>query len=73
MRCPNAMHGIRSLFYVHVYQPKGLNDDEDDNDNDDDDFRLLTQGSKLKKSSGHLLATNRRIIVTICKFLVASL
>ena len=32
-----------------------------------------TQGSKLKKSSGRLLATNWRNIVARCKFLVASL
>ena len=31
------------------------------------------QGSKLKKSSGRLLATNWRNIVARCKFLVASL
>ena len=31
------------------------------------------QGSKLKKSSGRLLATNWRNIITRCKFLVASL
>ena len=30
------------------------------------------QGSKLKKSSGRLLATNWRNIVARCKFLVAS-
>ena len=34
---------------------------------------LPLQGSKLKKSSGHLLATNWRNIVARCKFLVASL
>ena len=33
----------------------------------------LLQGSKLEKSSGRLLATNWRNIVTSCKFLVASL
>ena len=31
------------------------------------------QGSKLKKSSGRLLATNWRNVVARCKFLVASL
>ena len=31
------------------------------------------KGSKLKKSSGYLLATNWRNIVNRCKFLVASL
>ena len=35
--------------------------------------RLFLQGSKLKKSSGRLLANNRRNIVARCKFLVASL
>ena len=34
---------------------------------------IILQGSKLKKSSGHLLATNRRNVVARCKFLVASL
>ena len=34
---------------------------------------MLSQGSKLKKSSGCLSATNWRNIVTRCKFLVASL
>ena len=34
---------------------------------------ILNQGSKLKKSSGRLLATNWRNIVASCKFLVASL
>ena len=34
---------------------------------------MLSQGSKLKKSSGCLLATNWRNIVTRCKFLVPSL
>ena len=34
---------------------------------------LTKQGLKLKKSSGHLLATNWRNIVTRCKFLVTSL
>ena len=34
---------------------------------------LFVQGSKLKKSSGRLLATNWRNIVAKCKFLVASL
>ena len=32
-----------------------------------------TQGSKLKKSLGRLLATNWRNLVARCKFLVASL
>ena len=30
--------------------------------------KLAYQGSKLKKSSGHLLATTRKIIVGRCKF-----
>ena len=34
---------------------------------------LIIQGSKLRKSSGHLLATYWRNIVARCKFLVASL
>ena len=34
---------------------------------------IKKQGSKLKKSSGRLLATNRRNVVARCKFLVASL
>ena len=34
---------------------------------------FILQGSKLKKSSGRLLATNWRNIVAKCKFLVASL
>ena len=34
---------------------------------------LIHQGSKLKKSSGRLVATNLRNIVARCKFLVASL
>ena len=34
---------------------------------------ITHQGSKLKKSSGRLLATNRRNVVARCKFLVASL
>ena len=34
---------------------------------------FLNQGSKLKKSSGRLLATNWRNIVARCKFSVASL
>ena len=41
-----------------------------------DNFALwdnAIQGSKLKKSSGRLVATNRRNIVARCKFLVASL
>ena len=33
----------------------------------------LKQGSKLKKSSGRLFATNWRNIVATCKFLIASL
>ena len=35
--------------------------------------QISTQGSKLKKSLGHLLATNWRNIVARCKFSVASL
>ena len=34
---------------------------------------MVIQGSKLKKSQGRLLATNRRNIVARCRFLVASL
>ena len=34
-------------------------------------FFFTKQGSKLKKSSGRLLATNWRNIVARCKFLVA--
>ena len=36
-------------------------------------FLYSSRASKLKKSSGHLLATNWRNIVTRCKFFVASL
>ena len=36
-------------------------------------LNTLLQGSKLKKSSSRLLATNWRNIVTRCKFLVTSL
>ena len=36
-------------------------------------YNQQLQGSKLKKSSGRHLATNRRIIVARCKFLVTTL
>ena len=64
-----------SLLDVNDY------DDDDDDDGDDDDYDdgsnsitlVSFQGSKLKKSSSRLLATNWRNIVSRCKFLVASL